>query len=112
MSVFPAVSVLRIDTKKSLTEEGASEEDMVEGVLHEITPEFIDERLGGREKLIYTLSVKASSALGAKAKAKAFVRVKNPFEITNVEIIQTDVMDQAGILNEYRVTVGITKEGV
>lgn len=110
MTVFPGISVIRIDTESSIV--GTDDGDAIEGFFDSITPEFIDEKLGTRDKLMYSLVVNATNETSARAKAKAFVRAKNPFEVTNVQITSLDKKDDKGFFNAYSIGVGITKQGL
>lgn len=112
MTVFPGVEVSRIDTRDSVIEGNQSPEDRIRGVLETITPEQIREQLGDNERLVYTLRVSATNELAAKAKARAFVRAKNPFELGSVTFTSIDTIDDEGILKVYLIGVGVAKEGV
>lgn len=107
MTNFPGIEIIRIDTKGSVIadDEGPS----IDVGSETITSDFINEKLGGEQKLHYSLSVKALTERGAKAKAKAFVRFKNPFEVTMVQVTSIEKVDEDDPLDTYSIGVGIAK---
>lgn len=63
--------------------------------------------------LIYNLEVAAYSEMSAKSKARAFVRMKNPFEIATLTISSSDKLRDLGVMkggrSAYSVSVRVQK---
>lgn len=112
---FPRVTLIDIRTKEDITGTGDGLlDEPIPGV--DITRKFADkvnELLKSEEQLIYELEVSAKMEDGANATARSFVRAKNLTTLSDVTIIQNDLVNETGPfsleLNTYRVTVGITK---
>lgn len=114
MTAFPGIMVeeLRVTRKGSTNTlsfdvpvSGESfDADRVRGFLEDNVTD-----LSGRDELKYTLLVKGSSRPTASAKARAFVRLKNPFEISVVDTNVRGTQEQGTLVNTYRIIVGVTK---
>lgn len=107
---FPAITVHRIDTRESVT--GMSDDadaSIVQPDISDLTPDVIKDLAEDRDKLMYDLIVKASTETMARTRAKMFVRLKNPFELSDVTIANFEKKGEGSVWNEYSILVGITK---
>lgn len=116
MTAFPGIMVeeMRItgeggtvssDFDVPLTGENVTE-GKVRGFLEENLPEMGS---GGFDALTYTLLVKGASRPTAKAKARGFARLKNPFEPDIIDVSVMGTPDTEGVLKTYRVRVSVRK---
>lgn len=104
--MFPGISVMTVATADELTQ--PDESPSIEGWIDNLTPTIMEEVFEGETILFYTLSVRAVSEQTARAKAKAFVRVKNLFEPSRIEV--TSIEGGGPITKRsYTVTVGVEK---
>jgi len=105
-NLFPGITVKRVDTKSSVTEiKGKPSMQPVEEGIKAITPEMLKDRFAGESVLIYTMDVDAVSQYGANVRAKAYVRTKNFFEPTMVNVVNSEKMTSG----KYSVAVGVRK---
>lgn len=102
MAVSPAIDILQVDTKGSIVSEGDSLD------ADEATEEALEELAKGEKALVYTLLITGVSETAARVRGRAFVRLKNPFTPSRIEV--TDSLDKSdGAINKFVVTVGLSK---
>lgn len=124
-TVFPGVEVESIFIIKNVIEEdgtlGAAEtfgdsldQDNIlqNNYITRTVRKFYKDRLGERDALAYELSVKATNSKSAEIKAKAFVRLKNPFEPTLIAISNVQEIEGEGLVKTYAVGVPVIKSGL
>jgi len=107
-TAFPGIQVKSIYTGSERPSEGGIVDTLTKEI-SKITPEYIKDKLGGSETLTYELKIKAISKTSAKAKARAFVRLKNPFEPSEVVISKSKKTSSDKLMNEYDVTLSVRK---
>jgi len=133
MTAFPNIMVEEMSLSGRRAGDRASGGEVVPGGVstrfdvgqraEDITPErvqdFIDraddmiDLVGDEFTLEYELLIRGASKLGVKGRARAFVRAKNPFEVTAVEVDepQVDVAASDERLGRmYNVTARVRKE--
>lgn len=118
-TAFPGIIVKEITARTGGGGRTLSfEEGLPENIPSERIKSFLDGvNLFGSElvenKLVYKLEVAAYSELSASAKARAFTRLKNPFEIDTIEVTEPEKIRDLGALragrNAYKINVIITK---
>jgi len=105
-NIFPGITVTRVDTKSSVTEmQGGPSMQPIEEGIKTITPKSLRDRFAGESVLVYTMNVDAVSQHGANVRAKAYVRAKNFFEPTMVNIVNSEKISSG----KYSVAVGVRK---
>lgn len=103
-TVFPGIEVTNIATEEAFR--GAEEQGQF--FPNEPISDFVEDVVGDRDKIVYDLSVNAFTEAGAIAKARAYVRAKNPFEFDRLDVIDARMVDDE-LVNTYTVMVGVTK---
>jgi len=107
-TAFPGIQVKRIYTGSKKPSEGGIVDTLTKEI-SKITPEYIKKKIGGSKTLTYELKIKAMSETSAKAKGRAFVRIKNPFEPSEVIISKSDKVESGNLMNDYDVTLSVMK---
>lgn len=64
---------------------------------------------GSGYKITYDMRVKAPVSAAAKAKARAYIRFKNPFEFDMIRFKLVEPMKNSSVRNEYRVMATVEK---
>lgn len=118
-TAFPGIIVEQIDARAG---GGGRSLEFDEGLPEDINTERIESftsqiNIFGSDlvenKLTYHLHVAAYNNVSAKAKARAFVRLKNPFEPDVIEVSEPEKLKDLGVLkggrNAYSVTVEVKK---
>lgn len=79
------------------------------------SPQFVDldglQRIdfGPTATIEYEMFVMAFSERAAKAKARSFVRAKNPFEPMFVQVFANQMVDKSATRNKYSITARVGK---
>ena len=133
MTAFPGITVEQLELTGMRAGDRASGGEIVPGGVtrdfdfpqraEDITPESIQEfveeasdmidLVGDEYELEYDLAVRAVSKLGAKGKARAFARTKNPFEVDLIQVSEPQLderMSNERVARYYNVTATVTKE--
>lgn len=118
-TAFPGVIVERIDARSG---GGGRALKFEEGLPEDIPPSRIQSLIdqvplfgsdAANSLLLYHLQVAAYTELAARGKTIAFVRAKNPFSTSRIEVAEADKIDDLGVLkagrNSYR-TIAIVEK--
>lgn len=124
-TIFPGIEVTSLDIVKGVikgdgslgTAEGFGEvvgqEDLLQNnVITKTVRKLYKENLGERDALTYTLRVKATNEASAKTKARAYVRLKNPFEPSALAIASSEKIRNNNLVKTYLIAVPVMKSGL
>lgn len=120
-TTFPGILVEEIEVRKNVTPRGnfgrgVGMEFNVPELGADITPRRIREVLEELgfgvttdDVLIYRMLVKGASRPTATAKARGFVRLKNPFEPDVLNVKRVEDATTEGIIKAFRIWVEVSK---
>ena len=124
-TVFPGVEVHSLVVIKGVVQEDGSlgaasgfggditnKDILGDNIVSRTVRRLFDEKVGERDALAYELIVKATNPASARLKAKAYVRLKNPFEPTVIAISNIQEMEGEGLVKTYSVGVPVIKSGL
>lgn len=101
---FPGIGIVSIDIEETEGEELSDKRNAVQALAN-----LFGALSGDYTELIYTLDVAAMTEVSAKSKARSFVRLKNVFEPSIVDIRSIEKTADNGLFNTYRVVIDVEK---
>lgn len=107
---FPGIDILQLEAREK-AETPQRGEFVREVTFPTISPNILEnlrERTGVFA-LVYTLKVDAVTEIGAKNRARAFVRMKNIFEPDFISVQDVKLMRRRPVTNDYEVVVEVAK---
>lgn len=124
-SIFPGVEVHSLTIIKGVVQDdgtlgvaegfggGITDKDILgDNFITKTARRIFEEQVGERDALAYELIVKATNPASARVKAKAYVRLKNPFEPTLIAISNVEEIEGEGLIKTYSVSVPVIKSGL